>query len=333
MSGRPSSRLPDPIARFRHGDLACTVVSDGVLRLGPAHVNFPTADPAEIDALLTAHYLPTTDVRLNENVLIVDTGDQLVQFDAGVGVDPQLGRGFFGAGTGQVVPNMRAAGIDPADIDIVALTHAHPDHVWGLVDADGAPVYPNAKIAVTRADFDYWTDLSHVTDAPNQHMRDHFTGAHKNLMPYAEADRITWITDGTDITPGISVVATPGHSPGHVVYRITSAGQTMICWGDLCHHQVLLLQHPEWAFLFDYDQAAATAQRWRIFDLVHAERAVVLAYHFPFPGLGHLRPDGAGYAWLPAELERSTPDDSAHLSGGPSSPSRTALPAIDTGRR
>lgn len=307
MSSQPPSSLPNPIARFRHGHLPCTVVSDGVLRLGPAHLNFPTADPAEIDALLTAHYLPTADVRLNENVLIVDTGDQLVQFDAGVGVDPQLGRGFFGPGTGQVVPNMRAAGIDPADIDILAITHAHPDHVWGLVDADGVPIYPNAKIALTRADFDYWTDLSRVSDAPNQHMRDHFTGAHKNLTPYAEADRIIWITDGTDIAPGISAVTTPGHSPGHVVYRITSDGETMICWGDLCHHQVLLLQHPEWAFQFDHDQAAATAQRWRIYDLVDNERAAVLAYHFPFPGLGHLKRDGAGYAWLPSELERRQP--------------------------
>jgi len=333
MSNRPPTHLPDPFTRFRHGDLACTVVSDGILRLGPAHVNFPTADPAEIDALLTAHYLPTTDVRLNENVLIIEAGDQLVQFDAGVGVDPQLGRGFFGPGTGQVVPNMRAAGIDPADIDIVALTHTHPDHVWGLVDTDGVPVYPNAQIVVSQADFDYWTDLSHVADAPNQHMRDHFTGAHKNLIPYADADRITWVSDGTEIAPGISAIATPGHSPGHVVYRITSAGQTMICWGDLCHHQVLLLQHPEWAFVFDYDQAAATAQRWRIYDLVHSERAAVLAYHFPFPGLGHLRKDGGGYAWLPIELERRAPNDNAQVPEFQHSDATTLQPQVGRGSR
>ena len=308
MNGRPPTDLPAPFTRFRHGTFSCTVVSDGVLTLGPAHVNFPTADPAEIDALLTAHYLPTSDVRLNENILVVDTGDQLVQFDAGVGVDPALGRGFFGPGTGQVILNLRAAGIDPADIDIIAITHTHPDHVWGLVDADGTPVYPNATIAVSREDFDYWTDLSHITSAPNQHMRDHFTGAHKNLLPYAAADRITWVSDGTQIAPGITAIATPGHSPGHVVYRITSDSETIICWGDLCHHQVLLLQHPEWAFQFDYDQAAATAQRRRVYDLVDTERAAVLAYHFPFPGLGHLKRDGEGYAWLPMELDRAGGD-------------------------
>jgi len=306
VTNRPPTTLPDPFVRFTHGNFACTVVSDGVLQLGPAHVNFPTADPAEIDALLTEHHLSSTNVRLNENVLVVDTGDRLVQFDAGVGVDPTLGRGFFGPGTGQVVPNMRAAGIDPADIDVVAVTHTHPDHVWGLVDADAAPIYPNARVAVSREDVEYWTDLSRVEHAPDQHMRDHFLGAHKNLAPYLAEDRVLYVSDGTELVPGITAVATPGHSPGHVVYRITSQDQTMVCWGDLCHHEVLLLQHPEWAFRFDYDQAAATAQRWRVYEMVHAERAAVLAYHFPFPGLGHLRRDGHGYAWLPAELERRT---------------------------
>ena len=323
MSGTPPTDLPDPFTRFAHGRFACTVVSDGVLQMGPAHVNFPTANPAEIDALLTEHYLPTANVRLNENILIVDTGDQLVQFDSGVGVDPDLGRGFFGPGTGQVIPNMRAAGVEPADIDIVAITHTHPDHVWGLVDAAGVPLYTNAKIAVSREDFDHWTDLSRVDAAPNQHMRDHYLGAHKNLMPYADTDRIIWVQDGTQIAPGITALATPGHSPGHVVYRISSDGNDLVCWGDLCHHQVLLLQHPEWAFQFDYDQAAATAQRWRVYDLVDTERTLVLAYHFPFPGLGHLKKDGQGYSWLPSELDRRT----ATASSCPMDPTADHVPA------
>ena len=129
MLGRPPTTRPVPCARFRHGSLECTVVSDGILEMGPARVNFPTADPAEVDALLEEHYLPVHNVRLNENILVVRVGDQLIQFDSGVGVDPALGRGFFGPKTGQVIPNLRAAGIDAADIDLVAITHTHPDHV------------------------------------------------------------------------------------------------------------------------------------------------------------------------------------------------------------
>ncbi len=312
MSGNPPTQRPDPFVRFRHGSIECTVVSDGVLEMGPARVNFPTADPREVDALLTEHHLPTENVQLNENILIANIGGQLVQFDSGVGTDPDFGRGFFGAGTGHVIPHMRAAGIDPADIDIVAITHTHPDHVWGLVDPAGTPYYPNAQIAVSREDFNYWTDLSHVETAPNQHMKDHFLGAHKNLMPYAEAGRITWLSDGTQVAPGVTAVATPGHSPGHVVFRIDSDGETLIVWGDLCHHQVLLLQRPEWAFQFDYERSAATAQRWRVYEMVESARSSVLAYHFPFPGLGHLKKDGQAYAWLPRELERrSIPANSA----------------------
>ncbi|WP_284981564.1 MBL fold metallo-hydrolase [Arthrobacter sp. efr-133-TYG-118] len=313
MSSTPPTERPVPYVRFPHGSFECTVVSDGILEMGAARVNFPTANPEDIDALLTVHYLPTENVRLNQNVLIVNTGDQLIQFDSGVGIDPELGRGFFGPKTGQAIPNLRASGIDPADIDIVAITHTHPDHVWGLVDAEGTPLYPNASIAVSREDFEYWTDLSRIDSAPNEHMKDHFRGAHKNLMPYADSGRIIWVRDGSEIAPGITAVATPGHSPGHIVYKVESDGDTMITWGDLCHHQVLLLQHPEWGFQFDYEQKAATAQRWRIYDLVESNRYSVLAYHFPFPGLGHLKKDGGGYAWLPSEIELRLPPETIAL--------------------
>jgi len=305
MNAHPPVTLPLPYARFRHGEFSCTVVTDGILEMGPAYVNFPTAGREEVDALLYENYLG--DVRLNENLLVVDTGNELVLFDSGVGVDPALGRGFFGPKTGQAIPNLRSAGISPADIDIVAITHTHPDHVWGLVDANGVLLYPNATIVVSAEDFDYWTDLSKVDDAPNEHMKDHFRGAHKNLIPYMELGRIRFVADGEEIVPGITAIATPGHSPGHLIYSIESAGETIICWGDLCHHYVLLLQHPEWGFQFDYEQPAATAQRWRIYDMVDSNRYSVFAYHFPFPGVGHLKKDGAGYAWLPTELDRERP--------------------------
>lgn len=305
-----ASRTTGRIARFQHGSLSCTVVSDGVLEMGPAHVNFPTADPAEVDALLSEHYLDPQMVRLNENLLVVDTRDALVLFDSGVGVDPALGRGFFGPKTGRAVAALRAAGIQPADIDIVAITHTHPDHVWGLVDAAGEPVYPNATVVASREDFDYWTDLSRVDSAPNQHMKDHFIGAHKNLMPYLERGRLRFVGDGEVVTSGVTAMATPGHSPGHLVYLIEDSGETMVCWGDLCHHYVLLLQRPEWSFQFDYEKARATEQRWRIYDFVDTNRHAVFAYHFPFPGLGHLRKVGTGYSWLPTEVPVAPAGDS-----------------------
>ncbi|WP_326565247.1 MBL fold metallo-hydrolase [Amycolatopsis rhabdoformis] len=304
MSAAPTTR-PAAWTRFRHGDFECTVVSDGVLEMGPARENFPDADPAEVDALLHRHYLPTENVRLHQNLLIVDTGTQLVLIDTGVGRSPDLGRGFFGPQTGQAVNSMRAAGFEPADIDVVAITHAHPDHCWGLIDEHDQPLYPDATVVVSDADFTHWTDLSKVDTAPNQHLRDHYIGAHRNLLAYG--DRVHRVGDGHEVAPGITAMATPGHSPGHLVYRIESAGETMLCWGDLCHHYVLLLQHPEWRFQFDHDGPAATAQRNRVYDLAERHRHRVFAYHFPFPGLGHLKRDGDGYAWLPTDLELDLP--------------------------
>ncbi|HEY2701353.1 MAG TPA: MBL fold metallo-hydrolase [Pseudonocardiaceae bacterium] len=295
--------MHDGWARFAHGDFTCTVVSDGILEMGPAHTNFPTADPADIAALLTEHHRPVDAVRLNQNPLIIDTGDRLVLIDSGVGTIPDLGVKSFGTHTGRTVPNMRAAGVDPADIDIVAITHGHPDHCWGLVDAAGKPLYPNATVMISRADFDHWTDLDKIPDAPSEHLADHYRGAHANLMPYRDAGQLVLLEDGSTVVPGITAIATPGHSPGHLVYEITSQGHTIICWGDLCHHDVLLLQRPDWSFQFDFDRSAATGQRKRIYDLAYRNRYAVFGYHFPFPGLGHLRRDGDGYGWLPVPIE------------------------------
>ena len=306
MTEATKTELPPGWTRFRHGAFNCTVVSDGILEMGAARDNFPNADVAELDGLLTQHYLSVDNVRLNQNLLIVDTGDKKILFDTGVGINADLGRATFGPGTGRAIPNMRAAGIDPDQIDIVAITHAHPDHCWGLVDDDGNKLYPNAVVAISTTDFEYWTDLSKVDTAVNEHMKDHFRGAHRNLMPYR--DQMVLLDDGAELVPGITAIATPGHSPGHLVYEITSGDHTMICWGDLCHHQVLLLKRPQWSFQFDNDKPAATAQRVRIYDFVDTRRHAVFAYHFPFPGLGHLVRDGDVYTWLPAELELATPN-------------------------
>ena len=158
--------LPPGFTRFRFGDLACTVVSDGIIKLGPARESFPNASPAEVDALLARHYLPTDAVLLDQNLLVVEVGGTLVMFDSGVGIDPEFGRKEFGDQTGYATANLRAAGIDPADIGMIALTHAHPDHAWGLADPSGARRYPNARLAVGRADYEWWTDLSRVDEQP-----------------------------------------------------------------------------------------------------------------------------------------------------------------------
>lgn len=289
-------------ARFEHGSFACTVISDGVIELGPANRTFPGSDPETVDELLRRSYLPVDRVLLNINILVVETEAGRVMFDTGVGAAREWGRRKFGEHSGKLLENMRAAGIAPSDIDVVALTHAHPDHAWGLVDDEGHPLFPRATVAVSRLDHDFFTDPERLADAEDAAALDRFGGASRNLLPYR--DRLRLLEDGDQVIPGVTALLTPGHTPGHAAYLIESEGETLINWGDLCHHEVLLLQKPGWQFVMDNDGPAAVLQRLRILDLVDANRYGVLGYHFPFPGLGHIVEQGEGYRWQPTDLAR-----------------------------
>ena len=293
--------------RFNHGAFECTVVTDGQIRMGAPHTTFHGGTDANIDALLHAALLPTDRVVLEQNVLLVNTGDQMILFDCGAGNDPRFGGKTFGSHVGRTLTNLQAAGIDPESIDVIALTHAHSDHCWGLVDAAGRPVYRNARIAVSDVDVDYWTDLARLDTSEGARMsdtiRDLFLGAHKSLSPYLATGRVTRLSDGQEVAPGITAHLRGGHSPGHLMYRIESERALLTVWGDVAHHPVLLLAHPEWGFIYDFDQVAAAKTRVEVFDEVVATRSAVLAYHFPFPGRGHLQRTDGRLHWIPLPLD------------------------------
>lgn len=292
---------------FRHGSLPCLVVSDGVIRMGDARATFPDAPPETIETFLRENYLPVEHVLLNINVLLVETPHGVVMFDSGVGSNRDWGQRKFGQTAGRLLDNLRSAGVDPQDIAAVAITHCHPDHVWGLVDDDGRPLFPNAEVWVSRVDFEYFTDPDRLERAVDPAQVDRFAGARRNLLPYR--DRLRMIDDGDLLFDCTRAWSTPGHTPGHLVFAIESDGEVLVNWGDLCHHEVLLLQHPEWQFVMDIDGPAAVVARMSTLREVHAHRFSVLGYHFPFPGLGHITAQGDGFVWLPADAERKSVDD------------------------
>jgi glyoxylase-like metal-dependent hydrolase (beta-lactamase superfamily II) len=222
---------------------------------------------------------------------VVNTGKNLVLFDTGMGSSK-----LFGPTTGRQQQSLREAGISPAQIDSVVLTHAHIDHIGGMVDAKGRKLFPSATIYIMQSDFDYWTD-----ESDPKKLKDFVAHARKNLLPYR--DRIKFIKDGEEFLPGITAMAAPGHTVGHTVFMLNSEGKSACFIGDLTHHQVLLVEKPRLEFAYDTDPKQAVSSRVRILDMLAAQKIPLMAYHFPWPGLGHVAKQGDGFRYFAAPME------------------------------
>jgi glyoxylase-like metal-dependent hydrolase (beta-lactamase superfamily II) len=299
MVGSASARAPltgtqaPSFYRFRVGAIEATVVSDGPLGpMGEPASSFAGATKEEIGKMLSDNFLPTDNMMMEQNVLVANTGDRLVLFDTGIGATK-----IFGPTTGRLLQSLRAAGIAASDIDAVVLTHAHPDHCWGLMGEDGKPLFPNAQIYVTQADFDFWTDEAKLAQDAIKPM---IEGARRNLTP--NRGRITFVRDGQEFLPGIQALAAPGHTVGHTSYLITSQGQTLCFAGDVAHHHILSVERPRIRFVFDTDAEQAVATRLRIFDMLAAQRLRFLSYHFPWPGIGHVAKHGEGFRYIASPM-------------------------------
>ena len=279
--------------RFRIGTIEATVVSDGPIGpMGEPSASFVGVPKDEIGRMLSENFLPTDNLVLEQNVLVANTGDRLVLFDTGMGAIK-----MFGPTTGRLLDSLRVAGIAATDIDAVVLTHAHPDHCWGLMSEDGKPVFPNAQIYMTQADFDFWTDEAKLAQDAIKPM---IEGARRNLTP--NRARIVFVKDGQELLPGIQALAAPGHTVGHTSYLLTSQGQTLCFAGDIAHHHVLSVERPRIRFAFDTDAEQAVSTRLRIFDMLAAQRLPFLSYHFPWPGIGHIAKHGDGFRYFAAPM-------------------------------
>ncbi len=205
---------------------------------------------------------------------------------------------MFGKDSGHFVENLAAAGVRPEDIDVVILTHAHPDHAWGLLDAEGNRMFPNAEVYISKADFDFWTDESRLSD---ESVGGFVAGARKSILPYH--NRLHLIEGDGEVLPGISAMATPGHTIGHTSFAISSAGETVLNLGDVCHHYALLCPNPRWEYLYDTDSQQAVASRLRVFDMAATDKLRLIGYHFPFPGIGRLtREAPKSYRYVPMHM-------------------------------
>ncbi|WP_298959392.1 MBL fold metallo-hydrolase [uncultured Methylobacterium sp.] len=278
--------------RFMLGDAEATIVSDGTLPLGDPHTNFLGLSAAEMDEQLTRNFLPLSNAVLEQNILVLNTGSRVVLFDTGMG-----SLKLFGPTTGKLMTTLRQSGIKPEDIDAVVMSHAHVDHCGGCVGDDGKPNFPNAQFYISQADFDYWTDPAKVP----QPMGAFLDTARKNLLPVR--DRLVFFKDGEEFLPGIQALAAPGHTIGHTIFMITSGRQNLCYLGDLTHHPVLLMEKPLTEFAYDSDPKQSAQSRLRMLTMLAQNRIPVLAYHFAWPGIGHVAKNGDGFRYVPEPMK------------------------------
>ena len=278
---------PSYFYRFNLGGAQVTVVSDGPLPLGPPKGTFVGIPDEDIKKMLTDNFLSPDNIVLEQNSPIVNMGDKLVLFDTGMGTSKA-----FGPTTGRQQKSMAEAGIKPEDIDAVVFTHAHIDHIGGVVDDAGRVLFPNAQFYIAQSDFDYWTDEGKMGSP----LKDFVVHARKNLLPVR--DRLVFYKDGQEVLPGVTAMAAPGHTVGHHIFMINSDGKSMAFLGDLTHHQILLLEKPRMQFSYDTDPKQAAELRVKMLDMLAANKIPVMSYHYPWPGYGHVVKTGEGFHYI-----------------------------------
>ena len=283
--------------RLMLGSFEVTALYDGAIELDQQLLkNIRTRD---IQRLLARQFLQGPKVQTAVNAYLINTGSQLILVDAGAAK-------LFGAGLGNIVDNMKAAGYTPDQVDTVLITHLHGDHVNGLIGADGQRVFAKAEVWSAKADNDFWLSESIAAQAPKD-AQAFFKMARDAAAPYLAAGKWQTFDRDRELLPGVASVDTHGHTPGHASYLVSSGVQRLLILGDLVHNHAVQFARPEVAFEFDTDPRQAVLTRQRIFARAAKERLMVAGMHLPFPGIGHVRKERKGYAWVPAEFSPLTP--------------------------
>lgn len=290
----PPLRQAPAFYRFPFGDAEMTLISDGPVLSGDPKVTHRGLPREEMDRLLTGSFLPTDKLVLEQNILVMRRGGRTIIFDTGMGPSKA-----FGPNAGRLLDNLTAAGIPPGSINSVVLSHAHADHVSGLLGPAGARAFPDAQLYIEQTDFEFWTSAE-KTGSSRAVLYDH---ALRSLMP--NRDRMVFIRDGQEFLPGIQVMLTPGHSPGHLIFMITNGSQTLSYIADVARHHIINVETPRLQFIGDTDPEQCVASRLKAFDMLAANRIPIISYHYPWPGLGHLASWGDKYRYYPAPMDMS----------------------------
>ncbi len=289
----PSGKLTPGVYRYNIGTFELTALYDGIWYRPITEKFIRNAPFAEVEHALADAFMPADKLATPFTTLVVNTGKRLVLIDTGTG-------GQIAPSAGALRDNLAAAGIDPTAVDLIVISHFHPDHINGIKDKNNDLVFPNAEIMVPAAEWDFWMDDANMNAAP---VEQKLTFRNQRRIFSDIARRVTRFEPGAEVAPGILTLAAPGHTPGHTVCSIHSGDQSLLVLGDAAQHPAVFARHPDWQAAFDIDGDAAVATRKKLFDRAAADRMLVTGYHFPFPACGHLIKTASGYEHVPVEWQ------------------------------
>jgi glyoxylase-like metal-dependent hydrolase (beta-lactamase superfamily II) len=286
--------------RYKVGDFEVTVVTDGnnTNPLSDAYV--ANAQKADVNAALEADFLAKDKATHNYTPVVINTGSKLVAIDTG------LGLGMFeqskGA-VGQYHGNLQAAGIDRNAVDVVIISHFHGDHINGLVGPENKPAFPNAEIMVPETEWAFWADESNASKLPEVARPQ--MGNVKRVFGVV-GDKVTKYQAGKELVPGITAVASPGHTPGHTSHVVASGNSKILVQADITAGAAsIFARNPDWQFVFDTDKPLAVQTRRKLYDMAASEKMMVQGYHLAFPSMTYVEKNGNGYRLVPVPWSSS----------------------------
>ena len=281
--------------RYKVGSIECTSINDGARTFPLPDTWVTNVSKDQAIAAAAAAYMPKGMVTVPFNPQLINTGGKLVLLDCGNGIsafDATKGQ------AGRLMQNLAAAGVDPKSIDIVLMSHLHPDHTNGIRAADNSMAFPNAEIMVPAKDWDFWTSEENAAKAEsNQMMKNYFANVKKIYTGIEK--KVTKYDWDKEVVPGLTSIGTPGHTPGHTSFALASGDQKILISADVTNIPEFFLRNPDWHVAYDADPDMAQKTRHKFYDMAVAEKATVVGFHFPFPAVGHVEKDGNGYRLVP----------------------------------
>ncbi len=287
----PTVQIPGVYHR-RIGDITISAISDGFLDGNLEVLRNIAQDEAR--QILTDNFRPAR--RTAVNCFLIYSAGRLALVETGCGT-------LMAATGGQLMKNLKAAGVDPATIDTVILTHMHPDHSAGLTDmATGKRNFPNAELVMHENEPKHWFDDAAMARGNEREQKMFFKAGRDQVLPYK--DRWRLFQKG-EVFPGVTAMPFHGHTPGHTGYMVASGGEQLLIWGDIVHVPEVQTARPEVCMAFDTDTGQAEATRRRVFDMVQTDKLMITGMHLHFPGFSRLVKSGTGYRLSPAAWEQA----------------------------